>query len=50
MDRYLRPTWWTVGYAVATTIEAFGQARPLWLAMGVLVTIASTMRARLAST
>lgn len=37
----LQPTVWTTAYAVATTIEAMGQARPLWLIVGTLLAVMS---------
>lgn len=39
----MRTTVWTVAYAIATTIEALGQARPLWLILGVTLTIVSSL-------
>lgn len=40
----MQPTIWTVAYAIATTIEALGQARPLWLILGVVLTLVSSLR------
>lgn len=40
----MQPTAWTVAYAIATTIEALGQARPLWLILGVTLILVSSLR------
>lgn len=40
----MQPTIWTVAYAIGTTIEALGQARPFWLILGVALTLVSSLR------